>query len=50
MKKIQNFTAIIERENEGYVGLCPEIDVAAKIGELQVRRLKDDLRCMMYDV
>lgn len=30
MKKIQNFTAIIEREDDGYVSLCPELDVASQ--------------------
>ncbi len=30
MKRIQNFTAIIERENDGYVALCPELDVASQ--------------------
>lgn len=30
MKNIQNFTAIIEREDDGYVALCPELDVASQ--------------------
>ena len=30
MKNIQNFTAIIEREDESYVALCPELDVASQ--------------------
>ena len=30
MKSIQNFTAIIEREDEGYVALFPELDVASQ--------------------
>lgn len=30
MKSIQNFTAIIEREDESYVALCPELDVASQ--------------------
>jgi hypothetical protein len=30
MKHIQQLTAIIEREGDGYVSLCPEIDIAAK--------------------
>jgi predicted RNase H-like HicB family nuclease len=25
----QQFTAIIEREGEGYVSLCPELDIAS---------------------
>jgi predicted RNase H-like HicB family nuclease len=28
MKKHQQFTAIIEREDDGYVALCPELDIA----------------------
>jgi predicted RNase H-like HicB family nuclease len=30
MSNIQNFTAIIERENNGFVALCPELDVASQ--------------------
>jgi predicted RNase H-like HicB family nuclease len=30
MKNIQNFTAIIEREKDGFVALCPELDVASQ--------------------
>ncbi len=30
MPNIQNFTAIIEREDDGYVSLCPELDVASQ--------------------
>jgi predicted RNase H-like HicB family nuclease len=30
MKNIQNFTAIIEREDEGFVALCPELDVVSQ--------------------
>ena len=26
----QQFTAIIERENDGYVSLCPELDIASQ--------------------
>jgi predicted RNase H-like HicB family nuclease len=26
----RKFTAIIERENDGYVALCPELDVASQ--------------------
>jgi predicted RNase H-like HicB family nuclease len=26
----QSFTAIIEKEGDGYVGLCPELDVASQ--------------------
>jgi predicted RNase H-like HicB family nuclease len=30
MKHIQQVTAIIEREGDGYVALCPELDVASQ--------------------
>ena len=29
-KQIRHFTAIIERDGEGYVSLCPELDVASQ--------------------
>jgi len=30
MKRVQQFTAIIERESDGYVSLCPELDIASQ--------------------
>jgi predicted RNase H-like HicB family nuclease len=30
MKHTQQFTAIIEREGNGYVALCPELDIASQ--------------------
>ncbi|HEX9666221.1 MAG TPA: type II toxin-antitoxin system HicB family antitoxin [Thermodesulfobacteriota bacterium] len=30
MKHLQHFTAIIEREGDGYVALCPELDIASE--------------------
>lgn len=30
MKTIRNFTAIIEKEDEGYVALCTELDIASQ--------------------
>lgn len=30
MNSFRNFTAIIEKEDYGYVSLCPEIDVASQ--------------------
>lgn len=30
MNSFRNFTAIIEKEGDGYVSLCPEIDVASQ--------------------
>ena len=30
MKQIKNLIAIIEREGDGYVALCPELDIASQ--------------------
>ena len=30
MKSIKNFTAIIEKEDDSYVSLCPELDIASQ--------------------
>ncbi len=30
MKQTRQFTAIIEREGNGYVSLCPELDIASQ--------------------
>jgi predicted RNase H-like HicB family nuclease len=30
MSKVQSFTAIIEREQNGFVSLCPELDIASQ--------------------
>ncbi|MCJ7728214.1 MAG: type II toxin-antitoxin system HicB family antitoxin [Actinobacteria bacterium] len=30
MHKLQHFTAIIEREENQYVALCPELDIASQ--------------------
>lgn len=30
MSRIQQFTAIIEREGDGYVSLCPPLDIASQ--------------------
>ena len=30
MKEIKELTAIIEKEGDGYVALCPELDVASQ--------------------
>jgi predicted RNase H-like HicB family nuclease len=41
MKQIQKFTAIIEREDNSYVALCPELDIASQ-GE-SVEEAKNNL-------
>ncbi len=30
MRRIHQFTGIIEREGDGYVSLCPELDIASQ--------------------
>ena len=30
MKQLQHFTAIIEREGDGFIALCPELDIASQ--------------------
>lgn len=30
MERIRQFTAIIEREDDAYVALCPELDIASQ--------------------
>ncbi|MBI1760967.1 MAG: type II toxin-antitoxin system HicB family antitoxin [Acidobacteria bacterium] len=30
MKQLRQYTAIIEGEGEGYVSLCPELDIASQ--------------------
>jgi predicted RNase H-like HicB family nuclease len=34
----QRLTAIIEREDEGYVALCPELDVASQGSSIEAAR------------
>jgi predicted RNase H-like HicB family nuclease len=38
MKKTQQFTAIIEREQNGYVSLCPELDIASQGDSIESAR------------
>ncbi len=37
-----NFTAVIEREGDGFVSLCPELDIASQGGT--VSQARDNLR------
>jgi predicted RNase H-like HicB family nuclease len=38
MKQKRNLTAIIEREGNGYVALCPELDIASQGGSIEEAR------------
>ena len=38
MKPIQRLTAIIEREDDGFVALCPELDIASEGASIKEAR------------
>lgn len=38
MKPTQKFTAIIEREGDGYISLCPELDIASQGDNIEEAR------------
>jgi predicted RNase H-like HicB family nuclease len=38
MKQKQQLTAIIEREGDGYIALCPELDVASQGETIELAR------------
>ncbi len=38
MKSAQRVTAIIEREDDGFVGLCPEFDIASEGASIEEAR------------
>lgn len=38
MKYVQQLTAIIEREGDGYVSLCPEVDIASQGDTIEAAR------------
>ena len=39
MTQIRQLTAIIEREGDGYVALCPELDIASQGDNVEEARL-----------
>ena len=39
MKSIKNFTAIIEKEDDSYVALCPELDIASQGNTVEEAKL-----------
>jgi len=39
MNNMQQFTAIIEREDDSYVALCPEVDIASQGKTVEEARL-----------
>ena len=38
MESAQRLTAIIEREDDGYVALCPELDIASQGASIEEAR------------
>lgn len=38
MKSTQQFTVIIEREGDGYISLCPELDIASQGDNIEEAR------------
>lgn len=38
MKRVRQFTALIEREGDGYVALCPELDIASQGDSIEEAR------------
>lgn len=38
MHRLQRLTAIIEREDDGYVALCPELDIASQGSSIEEAR------------
>ena len=39
MKQLQQFTALIERDDDGYVSLCPELDIASQGDTVEEARI-----------
>ncbi len=39
MNNLRRMTAIIEREDDGYVALCPELDIASQGGSVEEARI-----------
>lgn len=49
VKRIQRVTAVIEREGDGYVALCPELDIASQGNTIEEARnnLREALELFM---
>jgi predicted RNase H-like HicB family nuclease len=48
MKHIQQLTAILEREGNGYVALCPELDIASQGHNVEEARLNLIEACELF--
>jgi predicted RNase H-like HicB family nuclease len=38
MQRLQRMTAVIEREDDGYVALCPELDIGSQGSSIEEAR------------
>jgi predicted RNase H-like HicB family nuclease len=38
VQRLQRLTAVIEREDDGFVGLCPELDIASEGASVEEAR------------
>jgi predicted RNase H-like HicB family nuclease len=38
VKQVQRVTGLIEREGDGYIALCPELDIASQGGTIEEAR------------
>jgi predicted RNase H-like HicB family nuclease len=38
MERVERVTAVIEREGDGYVAFCPELDIASQGGTIEEAR------------
>jgi predicted RNase H-like HicB family nuclease len=38
MERVRRLTAIVEREDDGYVALCPELDIASQGSTIEEAR------------
>jgi len=48
MKQIQQLTAILEREGNDYVALCPELDIASQGENFKEARLNLREACQLF--
>jgi len=48
---LHQLTAIIEREDDGYVALCPEVDIASQGDTVEEARdnLREALACIIHN-
>ena len=45
MKNFRQFTGVIEQEGDGYVSLCPELDIASQGNTVEDAKLEVPAEC-----